>query len=146
MTYHPGLTGPASLDAAPPSGSRNVQWLLESFTGQTAGVTHAVIIALDGLQLAYAGRVGVDLADQLAACTAGLLGLANQCGILLGSGGTEHVTVRFGGGHLLCMRIGETAGLMVAAEPGSDLRTLAYAMSQFVSGVTHALAPARRDR
>jgi uncharacterized protein len=146
MTYLPGVTGPASVDAAPRPGSHNVQWLLESFTGQTAGVTHAVIIALDGLRLAHAGRVGVDLADQLAACTAGLLGLANQCGSLLGSGGTEHVTVRFGGGHLVCMRIGETAGLTVAAEPDADLRGLAYAMSQFVSGVTQVLAPARGDR
>jgi uncharacterized protein len=144
MTYRSGLTAPASSDTAP-SGKHDVQWLLDSFAGQTAGITHAVIIALDGLQLAFAGRVGVDLADQLAACTAGLLSLANQCGGLLGAGTTEHVTVRFGEGHLLCMRIGQTAGLLVAAEPGSDLRVLAYAMSQFVTSVTHVLAPPRRD-
>jgi uncharacterized protein len=144
MTYRSGLTVPASGDASS-SGSNDLQWLLDSFAGQTSGVTHAVIIALDGLQLAYAGRVGIDLADQLAACTAGLLSLANQCGSLLGIGSTEHVTVRFGDGHLLCMRIGHTAGLTVAAEPGSDLRVLAYAMSQFVTGVTHVLAPPRRE-
>jgi predicted regulator of Ras-like GTPase activity (Roadblock/LC7/MglB family) len=144
MTYRSGLTAPASNDAASP-GSHDVQWLLESFADETAGITHAVIIALDGLQLAHAGAVGVDLGDQLAACTAGLLSLANQCGSLLGAGTTEHVTVRFGEGHLICMRIGETAGLLVAAEPGTDLRVLAYAMSQFVTGVTHVLAPPRRD-
>jgi predicted regulator of Ras-like GTPase activity (Roadblock/LC7/MglB family) len=144
MTYRSDATVPTGGDAPSSTGAHDVQWLLRDFVGQTSGVTHAVIIALDGLQLGYAGSVGIDLADQLAACTAGLLGLANQCGGLLGSGATEHVTVRFGGGHLLCMRIGETAGLMVAAEPDSDLRALAYAMSLFVSSVTHALAPARR--
>jgi predicted regulator of Ras-like GTPase activity (Roadblock/LC7/MglB family) len=144
MTYRSGATAPTGGDALSPTGPHDVQWLLRDFAGQTSGVTHAVIIALDGLQLGYAGQVGIDLADQLAACTAGLLGLANQCGGLLGSGATEHVTVRFGGGHLLCMRIGETAGLMVAAEPGSDLRVIAYAMSQFVNSVTQVLAPGRR--
>jgi uncharacterized protein len=141
MTYRFDMTAPVG----PSSGTQNVQWLLEGFTGQTAGVTHAVIITLDGLQLAHAGRVGVDLADQLAACTAGLLSLASQYGKLLGLGVTEHVTVRFGEGHLLCMPIGQTAGLMVAAEPGSDLSVIGYAMGQFVTNTTQVLAPPRRD-
>jgi predicted regulator of Ras-like GTPase activity (Roadblock/LC7/MglB family) len=145
MTYRSGATAPTGGDAPSSIGTHDVQWLLQDFAAETSGVTHAVIISLDGLQLGYAGQVGIDLADQLAACTAGLLGLANRCGSLLGSGATEHVTVRFGGGHLLCMRIGETAGLMVAAEPGSDLRVIAYAMSQFVSSVTDVIAPPRRN-
>jgi predicted regulator of Ras-like GTPase activity (Roadblock/LC7/MglB family) len=126
-------------------GRSELNWLLDGFVAETAGVTHAVVVAVDGLQIARAAAVGRDLADQLAACTSGLLSLANQCGRLLGSGSTEHVTIRFGDGHLLCMRIGGTAGLMVAAEAGADLRVLAYAMSQFAAGAAQVLAPTARQ-
>jgi hypothetical protein len=144
MTYPTAAAAVPAPGAAPP-GPSDLRWLLDRFAAEAPGVTHAVIVSLDGLQLVRAGAAGKDLADQLAACTAGLLSLANQCGSLLGSGTTEHVTVRFGRGHLLCMRIGQTAGLLVAAEPGSDLRVLAYAMSQFVGSVTHVLAPPPRN-
>jgi predicted regulator of Ras-like GTPase activity (Roadblock/LC7/MglB family) len=126
-------------------GRSELSWLLDRFAAETAGVTHAVVVAVDGLPIARAAAAGRDLADQLAACTSGLLSLANQCGLLLGSGSTEHVTIRFGDGHLLCMRIGDTAGLMVAAEAGADLRVLAYAMSQFTAGAAQVLAPTVRQ-
>ena len=145
MTYHTSAAVPP-VHAVTHQGSHDIPWLLNRFAAEAPGVTHAVLVSLDGLQLARSGTVGKDLADQLAACAAGLLSLANQCGSLLGAGITDHVTVRFGQGHLLCMRIAQTAGLMVAAAPGCDLRVLAYQMSQFVGSVTHVLAPPVRNR
>jgi predicted regulator of Ras-like GTPase activity (Roadblock/LC7/MglB family) len=139
MTYPatPVPTGPATTTA-------DVAWLLSQFASEAPGVTHAVILSLDGLRVAAAGAVDRDLADQLAACTSGLLSLAHQLGSLLASGSPDHVTVRFGQGHLLCMRIGQLAGLMVAAAPDSDLRVLAFQMTRFVQSVGHRLAPAAR--
>jgi hypothetical protein len=118
--------------------------LLHQFAHDAPGLTHALIVSLDGLQLATSDAVGRDLADQLAAATSGLLSLANQCGALLALGGTDHVTVRLKHGHLLCMRIGESAGLVVAARPDADLRVLAHWMTKFVSSVDHVLAPPLR--
>ena len=145
MIYPSGLTasaGGGSTSSSP--GSGDVQRLLDGFAGRMSGVTRAVIITLDGLQVAHAGSVGVDLADRLAACTAGLFSLAGQCGSMLGSGMIEHVTVRFGEGHLLCMGIGQSAGLMVAAAPDSDLQILTYAMRQLAAAATPLLTPSRR--
>ena len=120
-------------------------WLIGQFVASVPGTTHAVIVSLDGLQLAAAGAVDRDLGDQLAALTAGLLSMANQGGAFLGLGGTEHLTVRYADGHLLLMRAGEAAGLAVAASTGADLRVIAYQMTQFVGGVGHVLTPQMRN-
>jgi len=114
-------------------------WLIGQFVESVPGTTHAVIVSLDGLQLAAAGDVDRDLGDQLAALTAGLLSMASQGGVFLGLGGTEHLTVRYAGGHLLLMRAGEASGLAVAAATGADLRVIAYQMTQFVGSFGHAL-------
>src|SRR3954465_13919455 len=122
----------------------DVGWLIGQFVASVPGTTHAVIVSLDGLQVAAAGDVDRDLGDQLAALTAGLLSMANQGGVFLGLGGTEHLTVRYATGPLLMMRAGETAGLAVAAAAGADLRVIAYQMTQFVGGVGHVLTPQMR--
>lgn len=132
--------------AATAGDTEDVAWLIEQFVAGVPGTTHAVIVSMDGLQLASAGAVDRDLGDQLAALTAGLLSMANQGGAFLGMGGTEHLTVRYSGGHLLVMRAGEAAGLAVAAATGADLRVVAYQMTQFVGGVGHTLTTqVRRD-
>lgn len=118
-----------------------VAWLVKQWAEEVPGVTHAVVVSLDGLQLASSGTVDRDLGDQLAALTAGLLSMANQCGDLLGLGGTEYLTIRQPAGHLLFMRIGDVAGLAVAAGAKADLRVLAFQMTQFVGSVGHALTP-----
>jgi predicted regulator of Ras-like GTPase activity (Roadblock/LC7/MglB family) len=132
--------GPAAAGAPP----TNVAWLLKQFVDEAAGVTHALLVSLDGLQVAASKSVPRDLGDQLAALTAGLLSMANQGGALLGLGPSDHMTIRFPTGHLLFMRVGESAGLAVAAIAGSDLRVLAYQMSQFVRSAGHVLTPPAR--
>lgn len=121
-------------------------WLIRQFADDVPGVTHALIVSLDGLQLAASRGVTRDLGDQLAALTAGLLSMADRSASLLDLGASEYLTVRLPRGHLLFMRVGESAGLAVAAAPGCDLRVVSYRMTQFVTAVWHALTPqARRD-
>jgi uncharacterized protein len=123
----------------------DVAWLIRQFADEAPGVTHAIVVSLDGLQLASSSAVARDLGDQVAALTAGLLSMANQCGDLLDLGPTEYLTVRQPRGHLLFMRIGDSAGLAVAAAAQADLRVLAFQMTQFVSSVGHVLTPQVRD-
>jgi uncharacterized protein len=123
----------------------DVAWLIRQFATEAPGVTHAVVVSLDGLQLAASDTVERDVGDQISALTAGLLSMANQCGDLLSLGPTEYMTIRLPRGHLLFMRIGEAAGLAVAAAAQSDLRVLAFQMTQFVTSVGHVLTPQVRD-
>lgn len=120
-------------------------WLIRRFADEVPGVTHALIVSLDGLQLTASGRVPRDLGDQLAALTAGLLSMADRSAALLDLGVAEYLTIRLPRGHLLFMRVGESAGLAVAAAAGSDLRVVSYHMAQFVGAVGHALTPRVRE-
>jgi predicted regulator of Ras-like GTPase activity (Roadblock/LC7/MglB family) len=120
-------------------------WLVRQFADDVPGVMHALIVSLDGLQLAASRMVPRDLGDQLAALTAGLLSMADRTGELLDLGTSEYLTIRLPRGHLLFMRVGESAGFAVAATTGCDLRVIAYHMTQFVSAVGHALTPQIRS-
>jgi predicted regulator of Ras-like GTPase activity (Roadblock/LC7/MglB family) len=134
------MTSPSTLRTP-----QDFVWLTEQFAADTPGVTHAVLLSSDGLQLVSSSSVGRDLGDQLAALTSGLLSMADRSADLLDLGVSEYVTVRLPKGHLLFMRVGEAAGLAVAAVAGCDLRVVAYQMTQFVRGVGHLLSPQMRQ-
>jgi predicted regulator of Ras-like GTPase activity (Roadblock/LC7/MglB family) len=133
--------------AQPPAarGPQDCAWLIRQFADEVPGVTHALIVSLDGLQLAASRMVPRDLGDQLAALTAGLLSMADRSASLLDLGASEYMTIRLPRGHLLFMRVGESAGLAVAAAIGCDMRVVAYHMTQFVSAVGHVLTPQVRN-
>jgi predicted regulator of Ras-like GTPase activity (Roadblock/LC7/MglB family) len=134
------MTSPSTLRTP-----QDFVWLTEQFAADTPGVTHAVLLSSDGLQLVSSSSVGRDLGDQLAALTSGLLSMADRSAGLLDLGASEYVTVRLPKGHLLFMRVGDAAGLAVAAVAGCDLRVVAYQMTQFVRGVGHLLSPQMRQ-
>jgi predicted regulator of Ras-like GTPase activity (Roadblock/LC7/MglB family) len=140
---HPNSGGGAPQAPAP--GHQDFAWLVRQFADDVPGVTHALIVSLDGLQLAASREVTRDLGDQLAALTAGLLSMADRSADLLDLGASEYLTVRLPRGHLLFMRIGESAGLAVAAASGCDLRVVSYHMAQFVGAVGHVLTPQIRS-
>ncbi|WP_240943026.1 roadblock/LC7 domain-containing protein [Planosporangium thailandense] len=140
MPYSNGAT-----PQQPARGPQDCAWLVRQFAEEVPGVTHALIVSLDGLQLAASRMVPRDLGDQLAALTAGLLSMADRSAALLDLGESEYMTIRLPRGHLLFMRVGESAGLAVAATIGCDLRVVAYHMTQFVSAVGHVLTPQVRN-
>lgn len=127
-----------AADARTPA---DFEWLVNQFTEEVPGVLHALIVSLDGLQLVSSASLSRDLGDQMAALTAGLLSMADRAAALLSLGESEYLTVRLPLGHLLFMRVGESAGLAVVADAGCDLRVVAYQMTQFVGSVGHVLTP-----
>ncbi len=133
-------TGPVQV-----RGPHDFAWLVSQFAEEVPGVLHALVVSLDGLQLAASNEISRDLGDQLAALTAGLLSMADQSGGLLGLGTSEYVTIRLPLGYLLFMRLGESAGFATAAASDCDLRVIAYQMSKFAASVGHVLTPRMRD-
>ncbi|MGS2619997.1 roadblock/LC7 domain-containing protein [Micromonospora sp. LZ34] len=127
--------------AAAAAGPQDFAWLVRQFADDVPGITHALLVSLDGLQLAASRGVSRDLGDQLAALTAGLLSMADRSADLLDLGASEYLTVRLPRGHLMFMRVGESAGLTVVAAAGCDLRVVSYHMAQFVGAVGHVLTP-----
>lgn len=117
------------------------EWLVNQFTEEVPGVLHALIVSLDGLRLVSSASLSRDLGDQMAALTAGLLSMSDRAAALLSLGESEYLTVRLPLGHLLFMRVGESAGLAVVADASCDLRVVAYQMTQFVGSVGHVLTP-----
>ena len=61
----------------------DVTWLVRQFAADVPSVTHAVVVSLDGLQLAASGTVERDVGDQVAALSAALLSMGTRCGELL---------------------------------------------------------------
>lgn len=127
--------------AAAAAGHQDFAWLVRQFADDVPGITHALLVSLDGLQLAASRGVSRDLGDQLAALTAGLISMADRSADLLDLGASEYLTVRLPRGNLMFMRVGESAGLTVVAAAGCDLRVVSYQMAQFVGAVGHVLTP-----
>jgi uncharacterized protein len=138
--------GIAGRDSMPGHGRApgDVVGLVDQFARTVTGVTHVLLLSGDGLRLAVSHTVDRDLGDQLAAVGSGLLSMADQGGRLLRMGLSDYVTLRFAGGHLVLMRVADSAGLVVAAAPGCDLRVVAHQMRQLVESVGHALTPQAR--
>lgn len=119
-------------------------WLVNGFVERVHGVTHALILSSDGFPLTASESVGSDDAEQLAAISSGLLGLARNSAALFGKGNCELIMIRLSHGYFLFMGIGDGAGLAVLTSAGCDMKVVAYEMTQFVDRTGHALTPTVR--
>ena len=61
----------------PPRAQNNsLDWLVSNFAREVPGVSHAVLVSVDGLLIAASEQLPRDRAEQLAAVTSGLASLA----------------------------------------------------------------------
>lgn len=116
-------------------------WLIDDFVARVHGVTHALIMSVDGLPLACSSSVPEDDAEQLAAISSGVLSLAHNSAALFDKGSCEQIIIRLTDGYFLFMGIGSGAGLAVLTASDASLRVAAYEMTQFVENTGHALTP-----
>lgn len=76
MSTHPEMNNVTPASEVTTSGQRdNMAWLLREFASGTSGVTHAVLLSRDGLQL-LDSDVDKDWADELSAGLSGVASLA----------------------------------------------------------------------
>ncbi len=123
------------------SSGQDFNWLIDDFVDRVHGVTHALILSVDGLPLAASSSVSHDEAEQLAAISSGVLSLAHNSAALFDKGGCEQIIIRLSDGYFLFMGIGNGAGLAVLTSSEAQMRVAAYEMTQFVENTGHALTP-----
>jgi hypothetical protein len=124
---------------------RDLDWLLTSFTDETAGVSHAIAVSADGLQLAASRDLPRDRADQLAAIAAGLVSLTQGAAGLLEAGSVVQNVVEMDGGFLFLMSMNDGAALAALAARECDVGQVGYAMTVLVERVGTVLAPHPRS-
>lgn len=124
-----------------PSAEHDFNWLIDDFVARVHGVTHALIMSVDGLPLASSSSVREDDAEQLAAISSGVLSLAHNSAALFDKGSCEQIVIRLTDGYFLFMGIGSGAGLAVLTSSDASMRVAAYEMTQFVENTGHALTP-----
>jgi len=135
------MTNPAVQPREP----HEFSWLVDNFATSTPGVTHALIVSVDGLPLIAAGGMSPDMADPLAAMTSGIISLGNNIANKVGEAGCDQVMLKFPNGHFLFMSIGNLAGFAVLVREGANLGVVAHQMAQLVDAVGHVLTPQLRD-
>ena len=64
----------------------SLDWLVSNFAREVGGVSHAILVSVDGLLIAASERLPKERADQLAAVSSGLASLANGAAQLFDGG------------------------------------------------------------
>lgn len=124
--------------------SNDFDFFLDNLANSTPGIAHGLLVSDDGLRRAKTTQLKVDLADQLAAMTSGLISLANGGGRLLGDLTVHQVAISYQGGHLILMSTGLNSHLAILASSDADLGGVAFAMAEAVRRLAdNALVPAR---
>jgi predicted regulator of Ras-like GTPase activity (Roadblock/LC7/MglB family) len=126
----------------PPNNS--LDWLVSNFARDIPGVSHAVLVSVDGLLIAASEQLPRERAEQLAAVTSGLASLAAGAAQLFEAGQVLQSVVEMAGGYLLVMRVGDGSHLATLAASDCDIGQIGYEMAVLVERVGNVVSSSRR--
>jgi predicted regulator of Ras-like GTPase activity (Roadblock/LC7/MglB family) len=121
--------------------ARTFNWLLDSFTTETAGVLEAIAVSSDGLLMAMSAIKDRANAERLAAVVSGLISLAFGASASYTMGVINRIVIDMAEGYLLVTGISAGSVLGVMADRTANLSTLAYEMTLFANKAGAALTP-----
>jgi predicted regulator of Ras-like GTPase activity (Roadblock/LC7/MglB family) len=124
--------------------AQSLNWLVESFVRNTAGVAHAAVISTDGLLVAVSDRLDRARADQLAAIASGVESLTQGASRLFQAGSVNQTVVEMERGFLFVMSVRDGSCLAVLAAPSCDVGLIGYEMAMMVAKVGEVLTPQLR--
>ena len=130
-TAMPQLSGPA----------QDINWLLDNFVANTAGVEQALGVSSDGLLMAISAQLQRAEADKLAAMISGLTSLSLSASRLLGKGPLRQVITEFGHGYLMVSAISGGSCLGVITPADCDLGLVGYEATMLVQRIGALLTP-----
>jgi uncharacterized protein len=122
----------------------SLDWLVSNFAREVPGVSHAVLVSVDGLLIAASEQLPRERADQLAAVTSGLASLAAGAAQLFEGGQVLQSVVEMANGYLLVMRVGDGSQLATLAAPTCDIGQIGYEMAVLVERVGNVVSASRR--
>jgi predicted regulator of Ras-like GTPase activity (Roadblock/LC7/MglB family) len=129
----------------PPRPQNNsLDWLVSNFARDVPGVSHAVLVSVDGLLIAASEQLPRERAEQLAAVTSGLASLAAGAAQLFEAGQVLQSVVEMANGYLLVMRVGDGSHLATLAASTCDIGQIGYEMAVLVERVGNVVSSSRR--
>ena len=108
-------------------------------------MTHAVLVAADGLLVAASESLPRDRAEQLSAIIAGLSSLTGGAARLFSGGVVVQSVIEMRNGFLLLMSVGNGSHLAVLADPRCDIGLVGYEMTLLVDRVGRRVDVVSRD-
>jgi predicted regulator of Ras-like GTPase activity (Roadblock/LC7/MglB family) len=121
--------------------AQNVNWLLNTFAGETAGVVNAIAVSSDGLLMASSGTGDGAGSDRLAAIISGLISLAGGAAANYQLGTLDKVIIDMSEGYLLVIAVNEGCALGVVASKSAALGSVAFEMGLFANRAGPVLTP-----
>ncbi len=121
--------------------AQDVNWLLDNFVANTAGVEQALGVSSDGLLMAISAHLQRAEADKLAAMISGLTSLAFSASRLLGKGALRQVITEFQSGFLMVSSISGGSCLGVITPADCDLGLVGYEATMLVQRIGALLTP-----
>ena len=124
--------------------NRQLDWLVSDFVRRVSGVTHALVVSVDGLKLAVSDQVDESTADQLAAVASGLVSLTRGAARCFDAEPVVQTIVETAGGYLFVTSVSEGSTLAVFATVECDIGMIGYEMTLLVDRVGQLLVPGTR--
>lgn len=123
-----------------------VNWMLDDLTG-VDGVLHAVAVSGDGMVIQTSARIHRNDADQLAAMTSSLSGIAQGVAHHFGGGAVQQTVIEMDDRYLLVTAAGPNALLAVLAtsDDDTDVGLIGYQMNRLASQVSGHLSSPQRS-
>lgn len=123
----------------------SLDWLVTNFARDVPGVSHALLVSVDGLAVAASEHLPKERADQLAAVASGLASLASGAAQLFEGGRVLQSVVEMEYGYLLLMRVGDGSHLATLASASCDIGQIGYEMAILVERVGAVVQSSRRS-
>ncbi len=124
--------------------ARTVTALIDEFVARVPGVRHATVISPDGLLILMSGDLSRDDADQIAAVSSSLIGMASSTADLLAGETVTVAIVEMAQGFHLVLPLPDESILTVSAAPDSDLQTVRQEAKHVAAQAGELLNPALR--
>lgn len=124
--------------------AQDLSWLINAFAGRVPEVRNAMVASSDGMPVAVSDGVTRDTADQLAAATSGLIGVAGCVSGLVDGDEVRQAVIEMGGGYFMVMTVRDGSVLAVLTTAQADLGAVGFEMARLVKQAGEILTPALR--
>jgi uncharacterized protein len=126
-------------DPAPPT--HDLSWLIDRFVSETTGVSHAIVVSVDGLLVAMDRTCDRAAADQLAAIAAGLNQMSMGAGQAFGAGDLQQQLVQYQAGFIVLRSLAKGAVIAAVADRKVDMGRVGHELAQLGRQVGETLSP-----